>query len=86
MLAAALGYHSAAAFLAGYVVAKIAGAGDVMLAGVWAAVQTAALIRAFTAGEYAAYTSAWTRLALVALTGPAIVAGAAVRVRAGRYS
>ncbi len=44
MLAAALAYNSAAAFLAGYVMTKIAGARDVMLVGVGAAVQTAALI------------------------------------------
>ena len=38
MLAATLGYYSAAALLAGYVLAKIAGAHDVMLAGVRAAI------------------------------------------------
>ncbi len=86
MLAAALGYNAAAAFLAGYVMTKVAGTRDVMLAGVGAAVQTAALIWAFTAGEYAAYTPVWTRIALVVLVGPAIVAGAAVRARAARYS
>ena len=85
MLAAALGYNAAAAFLAGYVMTKVAGTRDVMLAGVGAAVQTAALIWAFTAGEYAAYTPVWTRIALVVLIGPAIVAGAAVRVRAAWY-
>ena len=82
MLAAALGYNSVAALLAGYVIAKIASAHDVMLAGVGAAIQTAALIWGFTAGEYAAYTPVWTRIALVALTGPAMIAGAAVRARA----
>ena len=56
-----------------------------MLAGVGAAVLTAALIWAFTADEYAAYTPVWTRIALVVLVGPAIVAGAAVRVRAAWY-
>ncbi len=44
------------------------------------------LIWSFTVGEYAAYTPVWTRIALVALTGPAMVAGAAVRARAARYS
>ncbi len=86
MLAAALVYHPAAAFLAGYVMTKVAGARDVMLAGVGATVQTAALIWAFTAGEYAAYTPVWRRIALVALIGPAIIAGVAVRARAARYS
>ena len=82
MLAAALGYHSAAAFLAGYVMTKVSGTRDVMLAGVGAAVQTAALIWNFTGGEYATYTPVWTRIALVVLVGPAMVAGAAVRARA----
>jgi hypothetical protein len=82
MLAAALGYNAAAAFLAGYVMTKVSGARDVMLGGVGAAVQTAALIWGFTAGEYAAYTPVWTRIALVMIVGPAMVAGAAVRARA----
>lgn len=38
MLAAALGYNAAAAFLAGWVLTKVAGTRDVMLAGVGAAV------------------------------------------------
>ena len=57
-----------------------------MLAGVGAAVQAAVLVWGFTAGEYAAYTPVWTRIALVALTGQAMVAGAAVRARVARYS
>ena len=86
VLATALNYNSMAALLVSYVLAKIAGACDVMLAGVGAAIQTAALIWDFTAGEYAAYTPVWTRIALVLLTGPAMVAGAAVCARAARYS
>ena len=86
MLAAALVYNAAAAFLAGYVITKIAGTHDVMLAGVGAAVQTAALVWGFTRGEYAAYTPVWTRIALVVLTVPAMVAGGAVRARAAQYS
>ena len=72
MLAAALGYNAAAALLAGYVTTKIAGTRDVMLAGIGAAIQTAALVWGFTGGEYAAYTPVWTRIAPVALTGPAM--------------
>lgn len=82
MLGAALTYHVAAAVLAGYVMAKITGTHEVVLAGVGAAIQTAALIWAFTAGEYAASTPAWTRIVLVVVTGPAMVAGAALRARA----
>ena len=44
ILAAALGYNSAAAFLAGYVITKIAGTRDVMLGGIGAGVQTAVLV------------------------------------------
>ena len=86
VLAAALGYNAAAAFLAGYVMTKVAGARDVLLAGVGAAVQTVVLVWGFTGGEYAAYTPVWARIALVMLTGPAMVAGAAVRARAALYS
>lgn len=84
LLAAALGYNAVAAILAGYVTAKIAGTQELMHAGVAAAVQTAALIWGFTAGEFASYTPVWTRVALVLLTGPAMVAGAAIRARAVR--
>ena len=57
-----------------------------MLGGIGAGVQTAVLVWSFTAGEYAAYTPVWTRIALVALTGPAMIAGASLRARAARYS
>jgi hypothetical protein len=84
MLFAALGYNCVAAFLAGYVVARIAGGREMMLAGLAAAVQTIVLIWAFTAGEYAGYTPVWTRIALVLLIGPAMLAGAAIRARAAK--
>jgi hypothetical protein len=82
ILAASLGYNAVAALLAGYVTAKVAGAQEMMHAGVAAAVQTVAHIWGFTAGEYAAFTPAWTRVVLVLLTGPAMLAGAAIRARA----
>ena len=84
MLAAALAYNSAAAFLGGYVMAKLAGARDLMLGGIGATVQTAILVWGFTAGEYAGWTPVWARFALVLLIGPAMVVGAAVRARAAR--
>jgi hypothetical protein len=84
MLAAALAYNSAAAFLGGYVMAKLAGARDLMLGGIGATVQTAILVWGFTAGEYADWTPVWARFALVLLIGPAMVVGAAVRARAAR--
>ena len=86
LLVAVLGFNSAAALLAGYVMTKIAGTRDLMLGGIGAGIQTAVLVWIFTAGEYAAYTPVWARIALVALTGPAMIAGASLRVRAARYS
>ena len=47
-----------------------------MLGGIGSGVQTAVLVWSFTAGEYAASTPGWTRIALVALTGPAMIGGA----------
>jgi hypothetical protein len=84
LLAASLGYNCVAAFLAGYVVARIAGAREMMLTALTAALQTALLIWAFTAGEYADYTPVWTRIALVVLTAPAMMGGAAIRARAAK--
>ena len=82
MLVAALVYNSVAAFLAGYVAAKVADVQELMHTGVAAAVQTVALIWGFSTGPYAALTPIWTRVALVLLTGPAMMAGAVVRARA----
>lgn len=48
------------------------------LVGIGAAAQKATLAWSFSVGEYAAYTSVWTRIALVLLIGPAMVVGAAV--------
>jgi hypothetical protein len=84
ILAAALGYNSLAAFLAGYLVAKVSRARSLKPAVIAAAIQTAALVWGFTASEYAPFTPVWTRIALVALTGPAMLAGASVHVGAAR--
>ncbi len=82
ILAAKLVYHSLAAVLGGYMTAKVAGQREIPHAVVAALLQTAALIWGFTAGEYAGFTPVWMRVALVLLTGPAMVAGGAVRARA----
>jgi hypothetical protein len=84
MLWAALGYNVLAALLAGYVTAKVASHEELLHAGVAAAVQTAALAWEYTIGDYAGFTPAWTRVALVLLVGPAMIAGASVRARAAR--
>ncbi|MBI4888723.1 MAG: hypothetical protein HY824_16615 [Acidobacteria bacterium] len=82
ILAAKLVYNTLAGVLGGYMTAKVAGARELRHGVVVAVVQTAALIWGFTAGEYAAFTPAWMRVALLLLTGPAMVAGASVRAKA----
>ena len=82
ILAAGLVYNSVAAVLGGYMVAKIAGQHEMAHARIAALVQTAAMIYGFTAGEYAQFTPAWMRVALIAIVGPAILAGATIRTRA----
>lgn len=82
ILGAKLVYNTLAAVLGGYMTARIAGNREMLHAGVAALVQMAALVWGFTAGEYAACTPAWMRVALVLLTGPAMLAGAATRARA----
>jgi hypothetical protein len=74
------------ALLAGYTTAKIAGRHERLHGGVAALVVTAALVRGFTVGQDAALTPTWMRVALVALTGPAMLAGASVRARAAVQS
>jgi hypothetical protein len=49
-----------------------------------AIVQTAALIFGFTVGEFAGSTPTWMRIALVLITGPAMLLGASIRARAAR--
>ncbi|OFW02287.1 MAG: hypothetical protein A3J29_22975 [Acidobacteria bacterium RIFCSPLOWO2_12_FULL_67_14b] len=84
MIGAKLVYTTLAALLGGYMTAKVAGSREMLHGGAAALVQTAALAWGFTAGEYAAFTPGWTRVALVALTGPAMLVGASVRGRAAR--
>ena len=85
ILGAKLVYNTLAAILGGYMTARVAGVREMMHAGVAAVAQTAALIWGFTAGEYAAFTPIWMRIALVLLTGPAMLTGASIRARAARY-
>lgn len=75
---------SLVALLAGYMTAKIAAHRDVLHAGMAAVVVTAALVRGFTIGDDAALTPVWMRVTLVAVTGPAMLAGASIRARATR--
>jgi hypothetical protein len=82
ILAAKLVCNSLAAILGGYITAKVAGAHEMLHAGAAAAIQTIALIWGFTVGEYASFTPVWMRVALVLLTGPAMLVGASVRAKA----
>jgi hypothetical protein len=82
MLAAKLAYQTLAAILGGYMTAKIAGSDRMTHGALAAAVQTTALVWGFTAGEYASFTPVWMRIALVGVTGPAMLAGAWVRAQA----
>ena len=84
MLAAKLVYNTLAALLGGYLTAKIAGSEEMKHAALAAAVQTTALIWGFTVSEYAEFTPLWTRIALVLLTGPAMLAGGWVRAQAAQ--
>jgi hypothetical protein len=69
------------ALLAGYMAAKIARANEVMFAGIAAAAETCSLLYGFTMGEYAVLP-VWIRGLLVVTTGPAMMAGAWVRMQA----
>lgn len=69
------------ALLAGYMCGKIAGEREVTFAGIAAAAESASLAWGFMAGEYAALPL-WMRILLLATTGPAMLAGAWVRMQA----
>ncbi len=69
------------ALLAGYTAARIAGAREVSLAGIAAAAVTVTIALGLISGPYAALPL-WTRLLLLATTGPAMLAGAWVRMQA----
>jgi hypothetical protein len=82
ILTAKLVYNTLAAILGGYVTAKIGGTREPLHTGVAAVIQTAALIWGFTVGEYASFTPACARIALVLLMGPAMMAGGMIRAKA----
>jgi len=84
MLGARPVYNTLAALLGGYLTARIAGHREILHGMAAAGLKTGALIWGFTAGEYAALTPVWMRVALVLLTGPAMIAGASIRAMAAR--
>ena len=81
LLAAKAAGNVMVALLAGYMTARIAQAREVMFAGIAAAAETCSLVYGFTMGEYVALPL-WIRALLLLTTGPAMVAGAWVRMQA----
>jgi hypothetical protein len=69
------------ALLAGYMAAKIARTHEMLFASIAAAAETCSLVYGFTTGEYAALPL-WFRALAVLTTGPAMMAGAWVRMQA----
>ena len=84
MLAAKIAYTGVAGILGGYMAAKVAGTREMLHGGLAAAFQTLTLLWGFTAGEFAASLPLWARAAIVAVTGPAMLAGASIRARAAK--
>jgi hypothetical protein len=78
VLVGVLGSTAVAALLAGYVTAKVAGAAELSHAGLAAAL----FAWGINTGESAAITPMWMRVAMVALTAPAMLVGASVRAKA----
>ena len=67
--------------LAGYMTGKIAGSREMALAGIAGAAVTVTLALGLTTGQYAALPL-WMRILLVVTTGPAMLAGAWIRMQA----
>lgn len=68
--------------LAGHIAARIAKEDMVRTVAIAASALTLVLIREFTIGEYAWGTPIWMRIALILITGPAMVLGAYARAAA----
>jgi hypothetical protein len=68
--------------LAGHVAARVAKEDVVRTVGIAASALTLILINEFTVGEFAWGTPIWMRVALVVITGPAMVLGAFARAAA----
>jgi hypothetical protein len=69
------------ALLTGYLAGKIAGTREVTFAGIAAAAESCSLAYGFMAGEYVVLPL-WIRILLLVTTGPAMLAGAWVRMQA----
>ncbi len=82
IIAARLGMAVFVSVLAGHMAARIAKDDAVRTVAISAAAISLILIWEFTGGEFAWGTPIWMRIALVAVTGPAMVLGAYARAMA----
>ncbi len=82
--AAMLGIAAITGLLAGYLVAKIAGQYEVAHAAFAAVLQTLLLVRSYATADPATALPPWLEVALVIVTVPAMLLGAAVRARAAK--
>jgi hypothetical protein len=81
VLAALLATHAIAALLTGYVLAKLAGSHEVQHAAATAALVTLLLVAASVAPNVLV-PPLWVRVAMAAITPPALIAGAYIRGQA----
>jgi hypothetical protein len=81
VLAITLITHALAATLAGYILAKIAGAWEVRHATAAAAVLAVAYVFAFMS-DNVLLPPVWVRVAMLIVTPPALIAGASIRAQA----
>ena len=79
VLAARVGMAVFLGILAGHTAARVARDDAVRTVAIAAAALSMVLMWEFTGGEFASATPMWMRVALVAVTGPAMVFGAYVR-------
>jgi uncharacterized membrane protein YeaQ/YmgE (transglycosylase-associated protein family) len=81
MLAAKAAINVIVGLLTGYLAGKIAGTREVTFAGIAAAAESCSLAWGFMTGEYVVLPL-WTRILLLVTTGPAMLAGAWIRMQA----
>lgn len=86
MMAARLVATAVGATLGGYISARVAGQYEVTHAGIAATVMTLVLVSGFQNPELSQGMPLWMQIAVVLVTGTAMVAGAAIRARAAGVS
>jgi hypothetical protein len=81
LLAAKAALNVMVAVLTGYTCARIAGGREMLFAGLAAAAESCTLAWGFTTGEYTALP-VWVRVLILLTAGPAMLAGAWIRLQA----